>query len=123
MTRLIDADALKKVIFSKSDSMEDLWDTAGVLNAINIAPTVEPTIKPICEVKFDHEQLKEIVDKAIIRCQNCKHQKKYWYEDKRMKEKGYWIYGCDLIDDHFVGTPVWGADNQFCSSAEAKKNE
>lgn len=39
--RLIDADELKKVIFSKSDNMEDLWDTAGVLNAINNAPTVE----------------------------------------------------------------------------------
>ena len=62
-------------------------------------------------------------ESSIIKCQECKHQKKYWHEDRRMKEKGYWIYGCDLIDDHFVGTPVWGADNQFCSSAEAKKNE
>ena len=38
--RLIDADALKEVIHSKSDGMEDLWDTAGVLNAINNSPTV-----------------------------------------------------------------------------------
>lgn len=38
---LISREALKKVIFSKSDSMEDLWDTAGVLNAINNAPTVD----------------------------------------------------------------------------------
>lgn len=41
--RLIDADALKEVIFSKSDNVEDLWDTMGVLNAINNAPTVEVT--------------------------------------------------------------------------------
>ena len=89
---------------------------------IDNAPTVEPKkeIVPVCKVTFDKEQLQEIVDKAIIRCQDCKHQKKYWHEDRRMKEKGYWIYGCDLIDDSFVGTPVWGADNQFCSSAEAK---
>ena len=33
-------------------------------NLIENAPTVEPTIKPICEVKFDKEQLQEIVDKA-----------------------------------------------------------
>lgn len=39
--RLIDADALKEVIFSKTNGMEDLWDTAGVLNAINNAPTVK----------------------------------------------------------------------------------
>lgn len=89
--------------------------------SLDNAPTVEPTIKPICEVKFDHEKLKEIVDKAIIRCQDCKHQKKYWHEDKRMKEKGYWVYGCDLIDDSFVGTPVWGSPDQFCSSAESRE--
>lgn len=41
--RLIDADALKEVIFSKTNGMEDLWDTAGVLNAINSAPIVELT--------------------------------------------------------------------------------
>lgn len=93
--------------------------------SLDNAPTVEPKkeIVPVCKVTFDKEQLQELVDKAIIRCQDCNHQKKYWHEDKRMKEKGYWIYGCDLIDDSFIGTPVWGADNQFCSSAEAKKNE
>ena len=41
MTRLIDADALKANIMSKADGMEDLWDTAGVLNAINNEPTFE----------------------------------------------------------------------------------
>ena len=41
MTRLIDADALKATIMSKADGMEDLWDTAGVLNTINKEPTVE----------------------------------------------------------------------------------
>lgn len=51
--RLIDADALKEVIHSKSDGMEDLWDTAGVLNAINCSPTVEPDISEI-EEKFWH---------------------------------------------------------------------
>ena len=41
MTRLIDADELKKVVFAKTNGMEDLWDTAGVCNLINNAPTVE----------------------------------------------------------------------------------
>ena len=68
MTRLIDADALKKVIFSKSDSMEDLWDTAGVLNAINNAPTVEPPNQLVLRARDDSEleQLKEAWSKGTI---------------------------------------------------------
>lgn len=56
--RLIDADALKEVIHSKSDGMEDLWDTAGVLNAINCSPTVEETEKPFI-VKCRDKAIKE----------------------------------------------------------------
>ena len=58
--RLIDADALKEVIHSKSEGMEDLWDTAGVLNAINCSPTVEETEKPFiveCRDKAINENL------------------------------------------------------------------
>ena len=68
MTRLIDADALKEVIFSKSDSMEDLWDTAGILNLINSTPTVELQ-SCVAKVTLSEEQLNEIVarvtEKAI----------------------------------------------------------
>lgn len=35
-----------------------------ILRKIDDAPTVKPTFKPIAEVKFDKEQLQEIVDKA-----------------------------------------------------------
>lgn len=103
---------------------------------IDNAPTVEPPNQLVLRARDDVEleQLKEAwskgtinftpivayTERSIIKCQDCKHQKKYWHEDRRMKEKGYWIYGCDLIDDSFVGTPVWGADDQFCSSAERK---
>ena len=48
--RLIDADALKELIQSKSNGPEDLWDTMGVLNAINNTPTVELTEDDIQEV-------------------------------------------------------------------------
>lgn len=61
------------------------------------------------------------MNNAVIKCKDCKYQKKYWHEDNRMKERGYWIYGCELIDDSFIGTPVWGEDDQFCSSAEMKE--
>lgn len=47
--RLIDANALKEVVFSKSDGMEDLWDTAGVCNLIDNAPTIVVRTK----IKFE----------------------------------------------------------------------
>lgn len=66
--RLIDADALKEVIFSKTNGMEDLWDTAGVLNAINKAPTVEPPNQLVLRARDDAEleQLKEAWSKGMI---------------------------------------------------------
>lgn len=64
--RLIDADELKKKIeIEYNNNVGSYCD--GLLGAeelIDNAPTVEPTFKPIAEVKFDKEQLQEIVDKA-----------------------------------------------------------
>ena len=120
---LISREELKKEVNKLYDDTLDGIVKFGIEKAyelINSAPTASPKEICIANVHFDKEQLQEIVDNAITRCKDCKHQKKYWHEDKRMKEKGYWIYGCNLIDDSFVGTPVWGGDNQFCSSAERK---
>lgn len=99
MTRHIDADKLK-------DQFEPLdWYSGGmVISMINHAKTIP-------------------VRNKVIHCKDCKHQKKYWHEDRRMKDKGYWIYGCDLIDDPFIGVPVYGVPDQFCSSAEPKEKE
>lgn len=131
MSDLIDRDALKKAIKNLYDETLDGIVKFGIEKAydlIDTAPTASPKEICIANVHFDEEQLREIVDEAIadyqlepIRCKDCKLQKKYWHEDKRMKDKGYWIYGCNLIDDSFVGTPVWGEDNQFCSSAERRE--
>lgn len=120
---LISREELKKEVNKLYDDTLDGIVKFGIEKAYELienAPTASPKEICIANVHFDKEQLQEIVDNAIIRCKNCKHQKKYWHEDKRMKDKGYWIYGCNLIDDSFVGTPVWGGDNQFCSSAERK---
>ena len=61
--------------------------------------------------------------KRIIRCKDCKHQEKYWHEDKRMKEGGYWVYDCDFISDPFESTPVCGQPDEYCSSAEMREGE
>lgn len=69
--RLIDADALKDVIFSKTNGMEDLWDTAGVLNAINSTPTVET---PTIEERPQGEWIKAddfITFGTYMKCSNC----------------------------------------------------
>lgn len=69
--RLIDANALKKAIQNDLDIGDNVGDD-GYYNAMNMcleyidnAPTVEQekVIVPVCQVNFDKEQLKEIVDK------------------------------------------------------------
>ena len=126
MSDLIDREALKEATKELYNETLDGIVKFGIEKAydlIDTAPTASPKEICIANIHFDKEQLQEIVDKAIIRCKDCKHQKKYWHEDKRMKDKGYWIYGCELISDSFVGTPVWGEDNQFCSSAEWRDSD
>lgn len=60
--RLGDLDALKDDF--ECVGFNDYDDFNRALRIIDNAPTVEPTFKPIAEVKFDKEQLQEIVDKA-----------------------------------------------------------
>lgn len=59
----------------------------------------------------------------IIYCKDCKFQQKVWHNDRRLKERGYYCYSCEYISDPFESAPVWGKDNQFCSSAEKKDGE
>ena len=58
--------------------------------------------------------------KPIIKCQNCKYRVKEWREDKRMKEKGYWIYGCEHFGEIMGYWGFGGYDDEFCSDAERK---
>lgn len=56
----------------------------------------------------------------LIRCKDCEHQVKEWRDDKRFKDKGYWVYGCKVISD-ICGYWAWfGQDDEFCSEAERK---
>ena len=98
--RPIDADALINSGFPIVYHTE-YGDAVISIEDIKNAPTVEP------EVKDD-----------IIRCQNCKCRVKEWREDKRMKEKGYWQYGCSHFGDMAGYWCFGGSDNEFCSDAE-----
>ena len=59
----------------------------------------------------------------VVRCKDCKHQCKIWHADKRMKEKGYWIYSCKRNSDPFVSHTVNGYDDEYCCYGERKKGE
>ena len=119
MSDLIDREALKKAMTDYEEECGDIIPKK-YFDFIDNAPTASPKEICIANIHFDREQLQEIVDTAIIRCKDCKHQKKVWHEDKRMKEKGYWVYDCEFIDDPFVGVPVCGQPDEFCSNAERR---
>lgn len=58
--------------------------------------------------------------KSIIKCQDCKYRVKEWREDKRMKDKGYWVYGCEHFGEIMGYWGFGGYDNEFCSDAKQK---
>ena len=51
----------------------------------------------------------------IVHCKDCKHQRKTWISDKRRKDKGYFVYGCE--NEEFG---MLGADDDFCSYGERR---
>jgi len=58
----------------------------------------------------------------LIRCKDCKHQVKEWRDDKRLKDKGYWVCGCEVISE-ICGYWAWlGQDDDFCSEAERRSD-
>lgn len=59
----------------------------------------------------------------IIRCKDCKYQVKEWRDDKRLKDKGYLVYGCKVLSD-ICGYWAWfGQDDEFCSEAERRTDD
>ena len=57
----------------------------------------------------------------MITCENCAYQTKVWHDDKRCKDGGYFIYGCELNDDPFVSHAVNGHPGEYCSSAKLRE--
>lgn len=67
-------------------------------------------------IPYDERSQGEI----LIKCKECKYQVREWREDKRMKEKGYWVYGCEHFGEIMGYWGFGGNDNEFCSDAEQK---
>lgn len=64
------------------------------------------------------DKLKSLPTVELIRCKGCRHQTKYFHPDKRRKEGGICIYGCDLTDDY---TPL-GFDEEYCSNGKERED-
>lgn len=76
----------------------------------------------------DYKRLKSLEEArptgiSVIKCKDCKHQIKEWREDRRMKEKGYWSYGCEYFGDLMGYWGFGGNDNEFCSEAEQRDEQ
>lgn len=79
--------------------------------------------RKICEAEIAIGKTQAVDVAPVVRCRDCKHQCKIWHADKRMKEKGYWIYSCKRNSDPFVSHTVNGYDDEYCCYGERKKGE
>lgn len=59
----------------------------------------------------------------IVRCKDCEHQVKEWRDDKRLKDKGYWAYGCKVISEICGYWALLGQDDDYCSMAKRRTDE
>ena len=102
--RLIDADRAMEIVRNQGIAHPNAYYlTNYAMLVLQEAPTVDAV--------------------EVVRCKDCKHQCKIWHADKRMKEKGYWIYSCKRNSDPFVSHTVNGYDDEYCCYGERKKGE
>lgn len=59
----------------------------------------------------------------VIRCKDCKHQVKEWRTDKRLKDNGYMVCGCDVVGDACGYWALLGQDDDYCSYAERRTDD
>lgn len=76
--------------------------------------------KQLADDSGSYDSLLPSAQPKTIRCKECKHQIKEWRDDKRLKDKGYWVYGCKVISDICGYWALFGQDDDFCSEAERK---
>ena len=70
---------------------------------------------PVWKEQYFHPSIDAV---PVIRCKDCKYQEKYYHEDRRRKDGGYYIYGCELAD----GYSHVCLDDDFCSRAEREES-
>lgn len=96
MSRYIDADALAQQVCVKLCTASNCSNVLKIIHEIPTADVVE-----------------------VVRCKDCKHQRKLFHADARRKEGGYFIYWCDLVD----GYSHVCLDDDYCSKGERREDE
>ena len=70
--------------------------------------------------KKAYERGKAEAQDEIVWCKDCKHQIKEWRTDKRLKDKGYMVCGCEVVGDACGYWALLGQDDDYCSMAERR---
>ena len=99
---------------------DDLISKTSVCEIIaDIYPTDGEKVVAVKEIDKAYEAIQQLpsAQPEIIHCRDCEHQIQYFYEDKRRKDGGYYIYGCELPNDYSHIC----FDDDFCSRAERKE--
>ena len=107
--------------------MSDYIDRQAAIEVLNKLARSNFTLKPGYEyylgALYDAEQDIKYLPSAdvvpVVRCKDCVHQTKFWHNDGRMKNGGYYIYGCDLVDEYSHVC----LDDDFCSRGERRDGE
>ena len=96
MSRYIDLDALAQQVCVKLCTASNCSNVLKIIHDIPTADVVE-----------------------VVRCKDCKYQRKHFHADARRKEGGYFIYWCDLVD----GYSHVCLDDDYCSKGERREDE
>ena len=56
----------------------------------------------------------------VVRCKDCKHRNKEWYQDKRHKDGCYWLVCCE---NNAIAERIYGLaqDDDYCSYGEREE--
>lgn len=92
--------------------MSDLIDRQAAIDAVDVSNLHRGIVSALQEI------IRELpsAQPEIIRCKDCKHQEKFFHEDRRRKDGGHYIYGCELAD----GYSHVCLDDDFCSRGERR---
>lgn len=82
-----------------------------------LVETIYQQTKSIIADRLERLKSADVVE--VVRCKDCKHQEKYFYKDRRRKDGGYYIYGCELAEEYSHIC----LDDDFCSRAERRTDE
>ena len=111
MGKLIDTDELTRALFHKHEMVKKQFTfpdndyAKGIIMGLGIA---EATAYDLPD---------------IVHCRDCIYRIKEWRGDKRMKETGYWVYGCEHFAE-LMGYWGWGGnDNDYCSYGERRESD